>query len=100
MNNNNAGYDVGDVAELPVAITNAAFEAVNPDALTFTLANPDATEVEYVFGTDSELVQLATGSYYVRYPITQSGLHRYRFTGTGDNAGVVQGQFYARPLTF
>lgn len=100
MNNGGNGYDVGNVAEIPLTVTNTAFAAVDPDTLTLTVKAPGVEAVTYTFGSDEEVVQAATGSYYLLYPITVSGKHLYRWTGTGDNAGVVQGAFYARPLTF
>lgn len=55
----------------------------NPTAVTFKARTPSGTVTTYVYGTDAQLVRLATGQYYVDLPVTEQGEWWYRFEGTG-----------------
>lgn len=60
-----------------------SYADTDPTAVTFAIVEPDATETEYVYGTDSEVTKQATGIYSFEAPPTQGGKHRGRAVGTG-----------------
>lgn len=89
-------YDLGDVRRLAVAITDSAGDAADPTGLTFTLQPPDGVTVTYVYGTDAELVKDSVGNYHVDITLAQAGRHAYKFTATGANGQMTDGELYVR----
>lgn len=91
-------YDVGDKATLRALFTNdhTPPEPADPSALTFYIKQPDGTVTEYVYGTDTELVRDAIGSYHVDWPITAHGVYWYLFAGSGDVVAVDEQTFTVR----
>lgn len=79
-------YEVGDTPKLQVTFT-VDDVATDPTTVTFDLIKPDGTTVQYVYGTDIELVKDSTGVYYVLYTIDMESVSgrpfRWRMVGTG-----------------
>jgi hypothetical protein len=90
-------YYVGQVARLTVDIE-VSDVGTDPDALTFTMLEPDGTETTYTNeGSPQEIVgHPGNGSFYVDWVIAQSGRHFWKFVGTGDARGATEGEFWAR----
>ncbi len=90
-----ADYDIGDTRNLSVTFS-VGGSLTDPTTVTFKMKEPDGTETTYVFGTDPELTNPSTGVYTVSWPITQSGIHRYKFVATGTVEQAEQLTFLAR----
>ena len=81
-------YTYGQTVRLSCNIQVAAVDS-DPSALTFKMRVGGAAPVEYVYGTDSELVKDSAGDYHVDWRIQSEQLHAYRFE-SGDS-GPAQG---------
>ena len=88
-----ATYDVGDQRRLKATFTDIDGAAADTTTVTFKITAPDGTTTTYVFGTDAEAVKESTGVYYVDWTITQSGEHRWKWTGTGNAAAAGESSF-------
>lgn len=86
-------YQVGQVPRLTLTVTDMEDAAIDPTGLTFRLRVGTGDPTVYVYNTDNELVKDDTGAYYVDWPITQEGVHYYRWTGTGTAAGAIERRF-------
>lgn len=83
----------GGVARVTVTFTDSNGDAVDPTTVTFRLMTPCHVESSYVYGTDSELTQTATGNYQMLVPSTlldRGGRYHYRWqtTGTGTTTAL------------
>ena len=70
-------------------------QQLDPTSVAFFMKEPDGTATSYVFGTDPELVRDSVGKFHVAWPITQSGVHHYRYESTGIGQAAKQAQFTA-----
>jgi hypothetical protein len=88
-------YELGDLVRCTGEL--ATSEGVDTDPSGDVIAQikaPDGTETTYTYGTDGELVKLATGLYYVDVDVTAGGRWTYRFHSTG--AGQAAGESFFR----
>lgn len=84
-------YDVGDRVKLSVTIRDLENDSalIDPDALVFTMLEPDATSTSYTYGVDAEVVRDSIGIFHVNWDVTQSGNHWSRFAASG-NVGAAE----------
>ena len=100
--NDDDGYDVGDVARLTVRYIDDNGAAMDPTTISVSIALPDATTVGPFTYAASAITRhtsyFVTGDIVYRYlyAITQSGAHTYTFTSTGTGASVQVGTFNVR----
>lgn len=87
--------DIGDKPRLKATITDINGDAADPSTVTFEMTEPDGTTTTYVYGTDPQVSKESTGIYYVDWPITQQGVHYYRFTGSGNVVAAEESSFTA-----
>lgn len=67
---------------------------LDPDTVKFKLLRPDGVEAEYLYATDTEVVRIDTGDYYVDVVPDISGRYFYRWETTGTNKTIaLQGNF-------
>lgn len=91
-------YDKGDRV---VISTSTVFQddegtAFDPDVVTFRVKEPNTTAVAYIYGTDSEVEKVATGSYTCTIDVETVGDWYYRIEGAtsgGENRGADEGRF-------
>jgi hypothetical protein len=102
MNNQNRGYDIGDVAQITLYVRNSAGTLIDPTTITCTVQPPTGVAVSYtVIGSgEGEIVKNAVGDYEVRHPAALAGRYRYRWVTTGTGAGAEEGTFTVRRTTF
>ncbi|MGE0722817.1 MAG: hypothetical protein AB7O45_00505 [Alphaproteobacteria bacterium] len=80
-------YDLGDVVRLEATFTNTAGTAVDPSTVALTVKPPSGANETPTPSNPS------VGTYRYDYTPTLEGLYRYRFVGTGSNAGAEEGHF-------
>lgn len=90
-------FQIGDVARLSAAFTDANAAAADPGGVQFKIREPDGTVTTYVYGTDAQLVKDSTGNYHVDWLIDQAGRHRYRFAGVASGQAAAESEFRAQP---
>jgi hypothetical protein len=82
-------FDIGDLIELTGAFTDPdTGEAVDPDAVTCTVLEPD--------GEEATPEATGEGTYAASFEATEAGKHRFAFDGTGANQASAEGIFTVR----
>ena len=86
-------YHLGDLIRVSAVFTDAAGDAVDPDAVFAQYKDPsgNVTELEYL--TDAALVKDSVGNYHVDIDADEAGRWRYRFYSTGDGQAANQKSF-------
>lgn len=85
-------YDIGDGIRLSCKFTDPITgDLVNPTVVNFTIKNPDKSVDEYAY--PSSIFKDSDGVYSVDVVISQSGMHWYRWTGTGAWPSATEGSF-------
>lgn len=83
-------YDIGDTVRVTATFRNELSALADPDAVTCTFRRPSGTNVEATPSSTS------TGVWTASVTIDQSGVWRYRVTGTGSNSIAEEGSFVVR----
>jgi len=84
-------YDIGDLAHLTASFANPQGAPTDPTTVTLTIASPSAlTDIT------AALVHDDVGVYHYDLPITEAGLWRYRWVGTGDCQTAEESAFTVR----
>jgi hypothetical protein len=85
-----ANYQTGNLIRLTVAITVTATGApISPSGLTLKMKTPDGITTDI----SSTIVNDSTGNYHADFPVVQSGLHTYQWTGVGAAQVATLNQF-------
>ncbi len=81
-------YLLGNIVRISAYFQNSG-TVVNPTAVLLWLKKGDAPKTLLVYGTDPEIVNPATGTYYMDVVADPVGLYTYNWfsTGTGQAAG-------------
>ncbi len=98
-------YDVGDVVS--IRTYSAAGEGFkdedgmlnDPSTVTLMIREPDGTETTYTYALD-QVAKEAVGRYAKEFSPDQSGVHHYRWVGTGAVAAAFEGAFFVRESRF
>ncbi len=85
-------YNIGDLVRLTVVFTDINKVPENPTTVLLDILAPDGTTV-----TPPAITNPTTGTFYADLPITQAGIYKYRFTGTGTVQAVQEGQIVVSP---
>jgi len=85
--------NIGDVRRMTVSYQENDLTYHDPTTITLHIVAPSGTSTTYVYGTDSELVQDATGQYYADYLIDESGIWRYQWVSTGTLPSMEEGSW-------
>lgn len=74
---------------------------VDPSGVTFSLYSPSATQTDYTYGTDDELIRLDTGDYVIDVVPDESGRWHYRWVSTGTGTAIaMEGSFLVQASVF
>lgn len=72
----------------------------DPNGIYVRIRTPDSVVVTYVYLTDSELVRLSTGVYYIDLDLEQDGCWAFAWGSTGALQALTDGTFDVRaPIT-
>lgn len=82
---------VGDVARLPLRITDLDGAAVDPAALTLKQKPPAGLLITHSYGAAAEIVKDGVGRYHADIPLTASGQWAYRWELAAPAAGAAEG---------
>lgn len=75
--------------ELSAEFTDLDDNPVDPDAVTFTMKQPDGSPPTiYRSGSDAQLIHDRTGRYYVLWRTTMQGRHDWGMESTGAGEGA------------
>ena len=91
-----ARYDVGDAVALWGHFATAQGVPADPTTVTLTVRAPDASETTY---TGAQLTHASVGAYSAVLVVSQAGLYRYRWAGTGAVQEASEGSFSVRSQT-
>jgi hypothetical protein len=76
-------YDIDDIAQLKGTFTDITGTIpTDPSTVTCYVRTPDGNVEDFTYAL-SQVQKLSIGVYYYNFQITQSGIHYYRFVGTG-----------------
>lgn len=92
-------YTVGSVPRIRLEIRDDSGTLVTPGGLTFKLMNPAGVTVTYTL-VSPQLIEDATGVYYVDYKVDMAGWWMYRFEATGSGEGAVEDTFEVERSAF
>jgi hypothetical protein len=84
-------FDIGDSARLAVTFANQSGVPTNPTAVVLTIWAPDGTVSTPAPANDS------AGAYHYNLSLTQSGIYRFKWQGTGAIAAVEEGEVIVKP---
>lgn len=90
-----ATYDIGDKLRIGVTFTDVAGTAGDPTTILLKVKPPNETIITYTYGTDA-ITRTGTGVYYLDYQVAKTGLHWYRWEGSGALTVVTEGSFDVR----
>ncbi len=85
-------FTSGDTIRLSVDFT-VGTTLTDPTTVTFRMRDPNKVVTSFVFVTDPEVVQVATGQYRIDVQLDLPGEHFYRWEGGGPSApGAAESQ--------
>lgn len=91
-------YDIADVVRMLVTFQTAAGAYVDPSTLQLRIKLPDGTTLDRAY--PAQVTKTAVGQYYCDYQAAQSGVHYYRWDGTGTAQGASEGVFSVNVSAF
>jgi len=83
--------EVGAVTRFWAKFYDEDGQPFDPDAIALDVKEPDGSITTKAIG---DLTKVGTGDYYYPWPIAQSGLHVFRFTGTAADYGLVRSIYF------
>ena len=86
-------YQVGAEVRCWVTFQDSSGAAQDPTGVNFKYLDASNSSTSYNFGADAELVQSATGIYYVDVDADEAGAWRYRWWSTGTGKAAEEGYF-------
>lgn len=84
-------FDIGDTAHIAIVFANLLGQPTNPTVVTLTIQAPDNSTSTPAPTNDS------AGNYHYDLAITQSGIYRFKWQGTGTVAAVEEGEIAVKP---
>lgn len=94
-------YDIGDVVSIRTysaageGFKDAAGVLTDPTTVTLIVREPDSTETTYTY-VATQITRDSAGRFSKDYSPDQSGVHYYRWIGTGAVAAAFEGAFFVR----
>ena len=77
-----ADYQVGDLSQLNASfVLYGTTTPIDPTAVSLFVRAPDGTITEYAY--PAGIVKVSVGVYYYQLLLTESGIWRYQWQGTG-----------------
>lgn len=92
-----AHYDTGDVVRLSVVFKDTSHSPIDPTSVCIQVKNPDGSEVHYSYPSSPYVIKTATGEFRYDYLITQSGIHYFKWSGTGNVNAAEEKMFFVKP---
>lgn len=89
-------YDIQDIARLTGTFTDINGNPIDPTTVTCFVETPDGVVQDFTYSSGA-VIKVSTGVYYYDYSITQSGIHAYRFEGTGVCQAGAETNFTVQP---
>jgi len=92
-------YVLGQVARARLTVTSstASTVGVDPDALSFSVREPDGSTYSYAYSaTSTSVLKVGTGVYDGLWPTAKEGLHTFGWSGSGTNQGADEGAFFVK----
>jgi hypothetical protein len=94
-------YTVGTKVRCKGEFFDSDDDPQDPGSISFKLRKPGtATTIEYVYGTDVELVRDSQGVYHVDVLTDMPGRWHYRFAGTVSGQAADEHEFHVEPSRF
>lgn len=81
----------GEVAWLPMRVTDFAGQAADPGSITLLVRPPASAPDSYVYGAAPEVIRDGVGAYHAEIPLTAAGQWAYRWELGAPNAGAAEG---------
>lgn len=98
-------YDIGDVVSIRTysaageGFKDAAGTLADPTTVTLKIEEPDGTETTYTYAL-AQITRDSAGRFSKSYTPDQSGVHHYRWVGTGTVGAAFEGAFFVRESRF
>lgn len=93
-------YDVGDRIRLSVVFQTLSGIDTDPTTIVCKHRDPSGNIATKTYGSDAEVVKVATGRYYLDLDIDEEGQWAYRWNGTGNVVAAGEQTFIARESAF
>ncbi len=94
-------FYVNGTAAIGVNFKNSSGVDANPTTVTFKTLDPFGAELDYVYGTDSEVTRPSTGNYTATVTPDSAGRWAYRWEATGTGTAVtIEGTFLVQDSCF
>ena len=75
--------DIGDLVRATVKFKTVAGAFVDPTTIVLRIKLPSETVTTYTYLVSVDVVRESMGIYYVDYLVAESGIHYFKWTGTG-----------------
>lgn len=82
-------FDVGDLIRSENAFSVSDTDT-DPDAVKVLVKTPGGSVSEFVYGSDTDVIKDSTGNFYIDISMTESGVWRTRWEGTGAVTAAVE----------
>ena len=90
-------YDIQDMVQLTGLFTDITGTIpTDPTTVTCYVETPDGNVQEFTYAGGA-VIRASAGNYYYDFQISQSGIHNYRFTGTGTCIAGKEQSFSVQP---
>jgi hypothetical protein len=94
-------FKKGETVRLELEIKNDAGSFVDPSTgPVVKYKTPSGTTTTKTYPSDTEVVRVETGSYYILVTASESGTWAFQYSGSGTNAGADEGKFKVEPSEF
>jgi len=90
-------YEQDSALRFRATFRNNAGALADPTTVTLRHTEPSVAAVNYVYGTDLEVVRESLGIFYVDYVADAVGEHKWRWKGTGAVQIAIKGGFIIDP---
>ena len=87
-----SAHDIGDRRKLTCEVRDEDGTLLAPDALVFTMREPDGTLTTYDLA-DEEMILDSVGLYHVYWDCTQAGKHFWRWAASGNVGAAEESSF-------
>ena len=90
-------YEQDSLLRFRATFRNNDAELADPTTITLRHTEPGVAAVNYVYGTDAEVVRESLGIFHVDYVADIVGEHKWRWLGTGAVQIAIKGGFIIDP---
>lgn len=88
-------YLIGNVIRLAGNFVDITCAPVDPDTITLEIKQPDGSILTVTY--PSQIARVSIGAYYFDFKPTLSGIHYYRYIGTGACIAAGESVFDMKP---